>query len=162
MIIRNAEERDLPELLTIYNYEVLNGVATLDLHEKTLQDRQKWFQAHTGSHRIIVAEIDGKAVGYASLSPYREKEAYKSTVELSIYVDVDFRQRGIAKALMGEILEIARNDKSLHTVVSVITSGNEASEKLHKDFGFTYCGTLREVGFKHGAYRDIDNFELVL
>ena len=68
----------------------------------------------------------------------------------------------MAKALMREILEIARNDKSLHTVVSVITSGNEASEKLHKDFGFTYCGTLREVGLKNGLYRDIDNFELVL
>ena len=162
MIIRNAEERDLPELLAIYNYEVLNGVATLDLHEKTLEDRQKWFFAHTGSHRIIVAEIDGKAVGYASLSPYREKEAYKSTVELSIYVSSGFRRRGIAKALMREILEIARNDKSLHTVVSVITSGNEASEKLHKYFGFTYCGTLREVGFKHGEYRDIDNLELIL
>ena len=162
MIVRKAEERDLPELLEIYNYEVLNGVATLDLHEKTLDDRRKWFLAHTGSHRIIVAEIDGKAVGYASLSPYREKEAYKSTVELSIYVDVNFRRRGIAKALMGEILEIARNDKSLHTVVSVITSGNEASEKLHKDFGFTFCGTLREVGFKSGSYRDIDNFELIL
>ena len=162
MIIRNAEESDLPELLAIYNYEVLHGVATLDLHEKTFQDRRKWFLAHTGSYRIIVAEIDGKAVGYASLSPYREKEAYKSTVELSIYVDVNFRRQGIAKALMREILEIARNDKSLHSVISVITSGNEASEKLHKDFGFTYCGTLREVGFKSGFYRDIDNFELIL
>ena len=162
MIIRNAEERDLPDILEIYNYEVLHGVATLDLHEKTLDDRKMWFLAHTGSHRIIVAEIDGKSVGYASLSPYREKEAYKSTVELSIYVDVDFRRRGIAKSLMREILGIARNDKSLHSVVSVITSGNEASEKLHKDFGFTFCGTLREVGFKSGSYRDIDNFELIL
>ena len=162
MIIRNAEERDLPDILEIYNYEVLHGVATLDLHEKTLDDRKMWFLAHTGSHRIIVAEIDGKAVGYASLSPYREKEAYKSTVELSIYVNVNYRRQGIAKALMRDILEIARNDKLLHTVVSVITSGNEASEKLHKDFGFTYCGTLREVGFKSGSYRDIDNFELIL
>lgn len=162
MIIRNAEERDLPDILEIYNYEVLYGVATLDLNEKTLDDRKMWFLAHTGSHRIIVAEIDGKAVGYASLSPYREKEAYKSTVELSIYVNVNYRRQGIAKALMRDILEIARNDKLLHTVVSVITSGNEASEKLHKDFGFTYCGTLREVGFKSGSYRDIDNFELIL
>ena len=162
MIIRNAEERDLPDILEIYNYEVLHGVATLDLNEKTLDDRKMWFLAHTGSHRIIVAEIDGKAVGYASLSPYREKEAYKSTVELSIYVNVNYRRQGIAKALMRDILEIARNDKLLHTVVSVITSGNEASEKLHKDFGFTYCGTLREVGFKSGSYRDIDNFELIL
>lgn len=162
MIIRNAEERDLPDILEIYNYEVLHGVATLDLHEKTLDDRKMWFLAHTGRHRIIVAEIDGKSVGYASLSPYREKEAYKSTVELSIYVNVNYRRQGIAKALMRKILEIAQNDKSLHCVVSVITSGNDASEKLHKDFGFTYCGTLREVGFKSGSYRDIDNFELIL
>ena len=138
MIVRKAEERDLPELLEIYNYEVLNGVATLDLHEKTLDERKMWFSEHTGSHKIIVAEIDGKAVGYASLSPYRQKEAYKSTVELSIYVDVNFRGRGIAKTLMREILEIARSDKSLHNVVSVITSGNEASEKLSPGFGFPF------------------------
>lgn len=101
-------------------------------------------------------------VGYASLSPYREKEAYASTVELSIYIHQDYRRRGIATALMRAILELAKEDGRTHLVVSVITSGNEASARLHERFGFTFCGTMRDVGMKFGVYQAIDNYTLVV
>ncbi len=150
MIIRKAEISDLRELLDIYNYEVEHGVATLDLEPKTLDEWEKWFYNHNiDNHPLFVAEIDKHIAGYASLSSYREKEAYKSTVELSIYVSV-----------MEFILKEAKNDKSIHTVVSVITSGNEASRKLHEKFGFEFCGTIKEVGMKFSKYRDIDNYRL--
>lgn len=161
MIIRLAKEEDLPALLAIYNYEVINGVATFDLHPKTYEERKEWFDAHNvGSYALIVAEEDGKAVGYASLSPYRPKEAYISTVELSIYIDAAYRGRGIATALMDEILEIARKDEALHLVVSVITGENETSMKLHEKYGFAYCGTIHQVGFKHGRFLDVVTYEL--
>lgn len=161
MIIRKAEQRDLKELLDIYNYEVENGVATLDLKPKTAEQWQKWIDEHNvGNHPLIVAELDGKCAGYASLSGYREKEAYKSTVELSVYIAPDSRRQGIATALMEEILRLAKENEGIHTVVSVITSGNEASRKLHERFGFEFCGTIREVGEKFGRYLDIDNFRL--
>lgn len=161
MLIRKAELKDLKDLLEIYNYEVVYGISTLDIHPKTLEEWKQWFDAHNiDNHPLIVAEIDGHAVGYASLSPYREKEAYCSTVELSVYVDVSYRKMGIADALMKAILDMAREDESIHMVVSVITGGNEASIRLHDKYGFTYCGSIHEVGVKFSEYRDIENYEL--
>ena len=161
MLIRKAEISDLKALLDIYNYEVENGVATFDLQPKTLREREKWFYNHNiENHPLYVAEVDGKVAGYASLSPYREKEAYKSTVELSIYIAFAYRGKGIATSLMEYILEVAKADSRIHTVVSVITSGNEASTRLHEKFGFTFCGTIKEVGMKFGQYLSIDNYSL--
>ena len=158
MIIRKAKKEDLKELLDIYNYEVEHGVATFDLETKTLEEREEWFYSHNvDNHPLIVAEIDGNIAGYASLSSYREKEAYKSTVELSIYIGVSYRKKGVATALMDSILDEAKRDERTHTVISVITSGNEGSKKLHEKFGFEFCGTLKEVGLKFGTYRDTDS-----
>lgn len=150
-------------LLAIYNYEVLNGAATFDLEPKTMEERMKWFRAHNiGNHPLIAAEMDGRAVGYASLSEYREKEAYMATVELSVYVDPKYRRRGVARMLMEEILREARERSDIHTVISVITGGNEASIRLHEAFGFVHCGTMKEVGEKFGRRLDIDNFQLMV
>lgn len=161
MIIRKAKKEDLKELLDIYNYEVEHGVATFDLETKTLEEREEWFYSHNvDNHPLIVAEIDGNIAGYASLSSYREKEAYKSTVELSIYIGVSYRKKGVATALMDSILDEAKRDERTHTVISVITSGNEGSKKLHEKFGFEFCGTLKEVGIKLGKYRDTDSYRL--
>lgn len=161
MLIRKAELEDLKDLLEIYNYEVVYGISTLDIHPKTLEEWKQWFDTHNiDNHPLIVAEIDGHAVGYASLSPYREKEAYCSTVELSVYVDVSYRKMGIADKLMKAILDMAKEDESIHMVVSVITGGNEASIRLHDKYGFTYCGSIHEVGVKFSEYRDIENYEL--
>lgn len=161
MIIRKAEEKDIEELLFIYNFEVMNSTATFDLTPKTSEQWTEWFSNHNvDNHPLIVAEIEGKVAGYASLSPYREKEAYKSTVELSVYVHTDYRQRGIATALMQNIIRMAREDDTTHTVVSVITSENDVSVRLHHKLGFTYCGTIHQVGEKFGKYLDISNFEL--
>ena len=163
MEIRVARREDLQQLLDIYNYEVVHGVATLDLQPKSLEEWGQWFDAHNiRNHPLLVAEQAGRVAGYASLSPYRSKEAYRSTVELSIYISPDFRRQGVATALMEAILREARQDPETHTVVSVITDGNEASRKLHEKFGFTYCGAIREVGMKFGAYQDILNFSLIV
>lgn len=163
MIIRTARQSDLPSLMDIYNYEVLHGDATFDLHPRTLLDRQAWLDAHNrDNHPLIVAEMDGRAVGYASLSPYRDKEAYGATVELSVYVDPAYRRRGVARSLMAEILEDAKRREDIHTVISVITDGNDASVTLHEEFGFLFCGAMREVGEKFGKKLGIVNYQLIV
>lgn len=163
MIIRTAEEKDMPALLDIYNYEVEHGLATFDLNPKTMEERLLWFRAHNvGNHPLIVAEEDGKAAGYASLSSYRDKEAYEATVELSIYIDPAYRRRGIAGELASAILKTAREREDIHTVISVITGGNEASIRLHERLGFVHCGTIREVGVKFGKLLDIENYQLMV
>ena len=163
LVIRPITRNDIASCLDIYNYEVVNGVATLDLETRTLPEWQAWYEAHqTSEHCIFLGLMDDVVVGYASLSPYRPKEAYKSTVELSIYIHQDYRGRGVATQLMAHILEIAKNDPLLHNVVSVITAGNEGSTKLHARFGFTYCGLTPQVGFKHGKYQDTETYALLV
>ena len=158
---RTAERRDLSAMLDIYNYEVKNGTATFDVEPRAGAAGEAWFAAHnTGNHPLLVAEEDGKVLGYASLSPYRDFDAYLQTVELSVYVAPESRGRGIASALMEAVLRLAREDAGTHTVVSVIAGGNAASVRLHEKFGFTYSGTLHEVGLKFGRYLDIVNYEL--
>lgn len=163
MIIRRAEPKDLDELLAIYNYEVAHGIATFDIRPKSREEWKRWFQEHnTEHHPLYVAEIDARVGGYISFSPYREKEAYDGTVELSLYVSPHYRRRGIAGQLMEFAIGIAKENPRIHTIISVITSGNEVSIRLHEKFGFLYCGTLREVGFKMGEYRDVDNYQLIV
>ena len=163
LVIRPITQDDVVSCLDIYNYEVVNGVATLDFEPRTLPEWQEWFDAHqTVEHCIFVGLMDDVVVGYASLSPYRTKDAFKSTVELSIYIHQDHRGKGVASKLMAHILEHAKENDTLHTVVSVITAGNEESTKLHSRFGFTYCGLTPEVGFKHGKYQDTETYALLV
>lgn len=160
-MIRQAEKEDIPVLLAIYNHEVVYGVATLDLQARTLEEWTLWFQAHNvDNHPLLVLEENGQVLGYVSLSEYRSKEAFQSTVELSLYIHHEHRGRGLATQLMEAILARARGDERTHLVVSVITAGNEASLALHKRFGFMYSGTLYQVGYKMGAYRDILHYSL--
>ena len=89
---------------------------------------------------------DKRAVGYASLSVYRDNDAYAATVELSVYVDHEYRGRKIGDALMEELLRIAKENGEVHAIISVITADNAASIRLHEKFGFQFCGITREVG----------------
>ena len=163
LTIRDTVPEDLPELLAIYNYEVEHGVSTFDLNKKDMRQWREGYDDHMlGNRFILTAEVDGKAVGYSSLSEYRSKEAYAATTELSVYVDTAYRGRGIAKELIRRTVEKARENGNVHTIVSVITGGNRASIELHKKLGFTHCGTICEVGEKFGRLLDIDNFQLIL
>lgn len=163
LVIQLITKNDISACLAIYNYEVEHGVATLDLEPRTLEEWREWYNAHSDEHHpIIVGTIDDVVVGYASLSPYRLKDAFKSTVELSIYIHQDYRGQGVATRLMEHILEMAKADTMIHNVVSVITAGNEGSTKLHNRFGFNYCGLTPEVGFKHGKYQDTETYALLV
>ena len=161
LTIRKARQEDLPSLLAIYNYEIEHGTATFDLNPKTLEERQKWFDLHSGGkYLLLVAEEDGEAVGYASLSPYREWEAYAQTVELSIYVDAAHRRKGVGDQLMQAILDYARQREDIYTVVSVITGDNAQSLRRHKKYGVEDCGRLKAVGMTVGPRLDVVNLQL--
>lgn len=174
IVIRKAELTDLPAMTEIYNDAVVHTTATLDLEPRTTEDRRPWFEQHNkGNHPLIAAvltdERDGQpqqagqggtVVGYASLSDLFDKDAYISTVELSIYVHPDYKGRGIGDRLMGRILQMAREDETTHSVVSKITAGNGASDHLHEKYGFVKVGTLHECAWKFGMLLDMDMYEL--
>ncbi len=161
MRIRKAEREDIQPMLDIYNYEVEFGTATMDVKPKTFEEWELWFGAHNiENHPLIVAEVDGKTVGYASLSRYREKEAYNTTVELSVYVNRAYRRKSVGSELMKEIIRMAREDSDTHAIVSVIMCCNEASINLHTKFGFESCGLIREAAKKFGKYLDVCHYIL--
>ena len=168
LIIRLSRPDDVEDIRSIYNTEVTEGTATFDIHPRSTEDRLAWLNAHNRpgeGHPLIVAETGGRdshVIGYASLSAYREKDAYRSTVELSVYVSRAHRQKGVGSALMAEIIRLAKEDPTVHAVVSVITEGNAVSEKLHEKFGFTYCGRIPEVGVKFGKYLGIVQYVLIV
>jgi L-amino acid N-acyltransferase YncA len=161
VVIRDAIISDLPIILDIYNEAIRNQTSTFDLDEHTLEHRHTWFERHEGKYPIIVAESNGRVVGYSNLSSFRDKEAYERTCELSVYIDVNQRGKGIGKQLMTKIIERA-NHLDFHTVIAGITAGNEVSVKLHEKFGFNYIGCFKEVGYKFEAWQDVLFYQLIL
>ncbi|PLT33431.1 GNAT family N-acetyltransferase [Bacillus sp. V5-8f] len=159
--IREAVIEDLPAMLEIYNYAIHNLTATFDLDEQSLEQRKAWFEKYGGNYPLIVAEIDGEVAGYCSISPYNPKAAYAGTVELSVYLTEKHQGKGAGTALVTEILRRARELK-YHTVISLITVGNETSIKLHEKFGFQFAGCIKEVGFKFGEWQDVVYYQLML
>lgn len=161
--IRIAKEADVPAVLNIYNEAILTSIATFDTEEKTIEDRMEWFYGHTGSYPLYVAELNGQVVGYASLSPFiKERKAYIQTVEPSLYVDKEYRNKGVGKALYKELIDFAKNDDNIHTMIARVTAGNIASGRLHEEFGFEKVGTIKEAGVKFNRYLDVDFFQLIM
>ncbi|MGD8192111.1 N-acetyltransferase family protein [Brevibacillus ginsengisoli] len=161
VLIRDAIEADLPEILDIYNDAIRNTVATFDLVEQSLEQRKLWFQKYGGKHPLIVAQSEGQVAGYCSLSTFREKDAYAKTTEISVYISEAHRGKGIASLLISEIIKRA-SLLGHHTIIAGITGGNEASVKLHKKFGFEFIGTFKEVGYKFDDWHDVHFYQLML
>ncbi|MGE5545126.1 MAG: N-acetyltransferase family protein [Bacillota bacterium] len=159
--IRDAVASDLPSLLNIYNYAVKNLAASFDIEEKTLAERETWFNEHQGKYPLIVAELNDEVVGYCSLSMFRDKAAYSRSAELSIYIQPGHWGEGIGTALMQEML-IRAKKLGYHVIVAGITGDNEVSIKLHKKMGFEFVGCFKEVGFKFGKWHDVHFYQLLI
>lgn len=162
LTIRQAVSSDLPALVEIYNYAILETTATFDLDKQSVADRQAWFDSHSkDSFPLLVAEEKGNVLGYSGLLPFRDKEAYRYTAELSIYVHPRAHGRGIGKRLMQAIIEQAQTI-GYHVIIAGITAGNDASMRLHEQFGFERVGVFREVGYKFDAWQDVHFYQLTL
>jgi phosphinothricin acetyltransferase len=156
LIIRRIEEGDVPALLAIYNRYIAETAVTFDLEPKTLDERLAWYRgfAPQGRHQCFVAVRDGVALGWASTGTFREKAAYDTTVETSIYLAPQAQRQGLGRRLYGTLLE-ALAGQDVHVALGCITVPNQASEGLHRALGFDYLGTFREVGRKFGRYWDV-------
>lgn len=161
IIIRRAEEADLSRITEIYNWAVENTTASFDINPQTVEQRAVWFSHYNQKYPLIVCEIDGFVTGYACLSEFRVKEGYKNTCEMSVYIDPNFQNKGIGNRLMGEIIELGKNN-GFHTIISVITSDNEVSIKMHEKYGFILSGHLKEAGFKFDRYLDCLFYQLLI
>jgi phosphinothricin acetyltransferase len=156
IVIRRVVQDDLPALLAIYNHFVVHTPVTFDIEPRSLEQRQAWLDtfADVGRHQCLVAAKDGQAIGWACSGKLREKAAYDTSVETSIYLAPGEQGQGLGRRLYQTLFE-ALADEDVHRAFGGITQPNEASVGLHLAMGFTHVGTYREVGRKFGKFWDV-------
>jgi len=146
--IRNYHIEDAPAILEIINYNILNSTALYDYEPRTLTNQLALFgDKLQKGFPIVVAVENGFVVGFGYYSEFRFREAYKFTVEHSVYAHPNHLGKGIGKLILQELIHLAKAQK-LHTMIGVIDAENQTSIDFHKKFGFEIAGTIKESGFK--------------
>jgi len=162
IIIREATHADIPQMLDIYNHVILNTTAVYNYDPHTLQMRTEWFETkQQQGFPVFVAEENKVILGFSTIGPFRAWQAYKFTVENSVYVKWDCRGKGVGKLLMQPLIDAAKR-LSLHAIVAGIDATNEVSIALHKQFGFTEVAHFKEVGYKFDRWLDLKFLELIV
>ncbi len=146
--IRTYKVEDAPAILEIINYNILNSAALYDYKTRTLENQIAIFDDKLKKgYPVIVATENEILVGFGFYSEFRFREAYKFTVEHSVYAHQNYIGKGIGKLLIEELIALAK-EQSLHTMIGVIDSENEKSIEFHQQFGFEIVGTIKDSGFK--------------
>ena len=163
--MRIATLDDAEAIRAIYNHAVQHTTATFDLVPRSVEDQRSWLASRSGAFSVLVATSSGSepgdVVGFASASPYKERAAYRTTVEDSVYVREDRQGQGIGKALLTSLLDAAEAS-GFHAVMARIEVGSVASRALHEACGFHLVGIEREVGRKFSRWLDIALMQCLL
>jgi len=153
--IRLAERKDLQRLNEIYNWAVLNTVATFDLEERSMEQNEQWYVSHqTSFYPLYVVENEGNVYGWGSLSPFHPRAAYRLTGEFSIYLAPEFQGKGVGNLLLQHLCQSAQM-VGYHSLIGLITATNTASLGLAKKHGFLQVGQFHEVGRKFEQWLDV-------
>jgi len=160
-LIRPVTAADLPAINDIYNHYVLHSTCTYQEEPSTIPEREEWFAAHGPELPATVAVENDVVVGWASISRFHRRSAYRNTVENSVYVRHDLHGRGIGSILLGDSIDRARS-VGHRTILALIDMDQKASIRLHVKFGFQQAAHLREVGFKFGRWLYFIYLQLML
>ena len=151
--IRLAEEADAQAINSVYNHYVRTSTCTWHLTEETEEGRIHWLKGRSRVHPVLVVEVEGKVVGWGSLSTYNSRQGWSATVEDSIFIHHEHHGKGLGKRILRELL--TRAEALGHkSVIARISGEQAASLKLHEACGFTHAGLLKGVGHKFG--QDLD------
>jgi len=152
--IRDATPADLPDVREIYNHYVMNSTVTFDEERMTLAALRHKFQKVTEKKMpFLVAESpSGQLLGYAYVYPWKEKAAYRFTVENSIYLGPASTGKGLGRALLAELIERSKAAGLKEIIAVIADKGAEASIQMHRSFGFKEIGHMGKVGFKFGRW----------
>jgi phosphinothricin acetyltransferase len=157
--VRPAVLGDAEAIDAIYNHYVATSHATFDVAPTDAEWRRRWLEEHEGDrHRVFVATVEGRIVGFTSSGPYRARPAYDTTVETSVYVAPGAEARGIGTSLYRTLLD-ALADADLHRAVAGIAQPNDPSVALHRSLGFRLVARFTEQGHKFGRYWDVHWYE---
>jgi L-amino acid N-acyltransferase YncA len=159
LAIRAVRSTDAERICAIYNHHVTGTIVTFD--ETPLGTPEMARRVRAATLPWLVIEDSGVVAGYARAAPWKTRDAYRHTVESSVYVDPRFQRRGHGNRLYEALLAELR-DRQVHVVLAGIALPNPASIALHERLGFTSCGVMREVGWKFGRWVDVGYWALVL
>ena len=160
-MIRTIEEKDIPVILDWYNWYISNSIATFETEEISLEGFKQRVAFITEKYPWVILEENDKPVGYAYYSDFNSRQAYACTVDLAIYLDPNACHLGYGKILLQEMIAIARKS-SYKNIVSLVTAGNIASEKLHERYGFVKKATFEDIGYKHNQWLAVSYYYLQL
>ncbi len=148
--IREARPEDLPHIREIYNHYVANSTVTFDEDAMTLREwKSKYAYLKKLGMPFIVAESPtGQILGYALVSPWKQKRAYRFTVENSIYLGAASTGKGLGPVLMQELIDRSKAAGLKEMIAVIADKGAEASIKMHENFGFQEIGRMGRVGYK--------------
>jgi L-amino acid N-acyltransferase YncA len=162
MKIRNAEPADAGLIAGIYNHYIADTIVTFELDPAGADEMEKRIRAYARMHPFLVIEDDGGTVtGYAYASRFREREAYRHTAEVTIYLDKDRTGAGFGAPLFAELLDRLRKTDTV-ALIGAIALPNEPSVRLHEKFGFRKVAHLEKVGYKFGKWIDVGYWELLI
>jgi len=161
MIIRAYETKDAANICEIYNHYIANTVITFEENPLSSIDMAARIEAYTKLYPWLVCEVNGVVVGYAYATKWKERTAYKNSVEVTVYLDHTQSGKGYGKALYSNLLESLQN-MNCHVVLGGIALPNEASVGLHEYFGFKKVAHFEEVGFKLGRWVDVGYWQKII
>lgn len=159
--IRPAAATDLAFIAEVMNHYIATSTCTFHLEPRSPEDYAAWFRDRTDSHPVTVAEFRGHPAGFAYLSRWRPREAYRRSVEGSVYVHPERHRRGIGRALLADLIERARS-LGHRTLIGGACTEAEASLALQRALGFRTVGVLKDVGYKFGRWLDVEHTQLML
>lgn len=155
MHIRDSRTDDLACIRTIYTHHVLTGTASFEETPPSLEElSRRRDDVLARGMPYVVAEMEGRIIGYAYAGPYRLRTAYRYTVEDSVYLDPDCTGRGAGRALLSAVIDRCASVGCRQMIAVIGDSGNAASIGLHRSLGFEPAGLLKAVGFKFGRWVD--------
>jgi phosphinothricin acetyltransferase len=159
--IRAATQEDAAAICTIYNQGIEDRIATLETELRTPEERRQWMAARGPRHPVVVAVTGGQVVGWGSLNSFNPRPAYDNVVDLSVYVERGWRGRGVGRALLQQLLALAKTI-GYHKMVLATFPYNEAGVALYKKMGFTPVGVYHEQGRLDGHWVDVLIMERLL
>jgi len=160
--IRPYQTKDTQAILDIINHNILYSTALYDYAVRSYEQQKNLLEEKISKNfPVIVAELDGQVAGFGMYGEFRFREAYKFTVEHSVYVNQNFHGKGIGKALLQELIALAKKQK-LHTMIAVIDAENQGSVAFHEQFGFKTVGVIKESGYKFDRWLDSVFMQLIL
>jgi len=160
--IRAYQTEDTQAILDVINYNILHSTALYDYTIRNFEQQKAILEDKTNKgFPVIIAEINGIVVGFGMYSEFRFREAYKFTVEHSVYVSEKYIGKGIGKTLLSELILLAKA-QGLHTMIGVIDSENQGSIHFHEQFGFKTVGIIKESGYKFDRWLDSVFMQLLL